>query len=115
MIECRRRQLNDVRIPAEVLGMTGLALRCLDASQPTVEARVTAHVSTNVLVAGHAQGRLPTTIRAIVALGAVRLELGVRRRHLARHQQSLELHRGTATWDAGCQHHDDRCEDCACM
>jgi hypothetical protein len=48
-------------------------------------------VRRDLLVAHQAQRALPGLVRAIVALAAIRLEIRVRARELAGHQEPLEL------------------------
>jgi hypothetical protein len=90
MIEGRLAQLDDIRAPAEVLGVAGLALRGVDAGEPAVEPGVPTHVRAHFLVACHAELGLLGPIGPVVALRALGFELGVGSRHLAGHQQGLD-------------------------
>ena len=90
VIERGSDEFDDVGVPPEVLGVTGLALQAFDALQPAVEASIPASVGGDVLVAVHAQRRLPLAIGPVVALRAVRPHLGMPGNHLAGHEQGLD-------------------------
>jgi len=89
VIERRTAELDDVRVAALVFGVAGFALRRVDCRQAAVKAGVPTDVGRDVLVAGHAKSGLAGPVGAIVALGTLRLELCVRVRDLAWHEQRL--------------------------
>ena len=91
VIELRRVELDDIRAAAQMLHVTGAALRAGHGGRVPVQAEPIADVGGYVLVAIEAELRLPGTVANIVAQSAVLLELLMRLRQFTRHEQCLGI------------------------
>ena len=89
VIEARRIELHDVRIAAQVIGVTGAALGGCDRRGVAVQAAPLADIRRNPFVAVEAQAGLPAAVAQVVAERAMLLELLVRFGQLAWHEQRL--------------------------
>ena len=86
-------ELDDVGLAALVVGVAGAAMSGLRPGQPTVESLALCNVGSDGLMTSAAEGRLPRTIRAIVAARALLLVLRVTCDDRSGHQQRLEARR----------------------
>ena len=91
MVELLGDQFDDIRVAAQMLRVTGAALRRIDTGKPAVESTSLRGVRRDVLVAGETQRALTAAIGAVVTLRAVFLVLGVRSDHFSGHQQRLGI------------------------
>jgi len=97
VIELLAAEFDDVARASQVLRMTRVTLRRLNALEPTVEAMLTGNVSRNVLVTIEAQSGLAMAVAAIVAELAVLLILLMRHTQLSGHEQCLRIDGFTAS------------------
>jgi len=90
VIELIATELDDVRVPPEMLGMTRVTLqRGGRASEAAMESALRANVGGDLFVARQAKLRLPAAIRAVVTVCTAFFVLGVCFGELARHEQCL--------------------------
>src|SRR5579883_2184529 len=92
VIESRGIELHDVGAAPEVIHVTRAALRGRHGRRVPVQAAMAANVRGDLLVAIEAERRLPGAIADVVAEGAVLLELLVRLRQFAWHEERLGIH-----------------------
>ena len=84
-------ELDDVGLTTLVLGVARAALGGLRCRQSAMKSLVLCNVGSDRLMTGAAEGRLPRTVRAIVAARALLLVLRVTCDDRSRHQQRLEV------------------------
>ena len=93
VIELHGNKLDDVSVTAFVFGMATMALQGGRVRQAAMKASVLLHVSGNVLVTIHAQGRLIDAIGSVVAVAAIGFKFAMGIAELARHEQSFNAGR----------------------
>lgn len=91
VIESRLVQAHDVCVTAQVIGMTNRALYILGLRIPAVETRECGEVHGDVFMTIKAESPLRGLIEILVAGGTIGFQLGMIRRQLPRHDQSLDL------------------------
>ncbi len=96
----------DVRIAAEVLGMTAPALTARALTHPTVVPASAADIGGDLLVTIQAKRGLPVAVSAVVTSAAIAFQLGVRMAHRSRHDQLLDAGRTHRRTDRQGEYHE---------
>lgn len=106
MIELLGRELHDVSVATLMLTVACPALQAFTADESAVKAFAAAQILSDLLMARGAQLRLAATVAAVVTVGALCFDIGMRGSNFARHEQGFDL--GRAGRRAASEHHEKR-------
>ncbi len=90
MVERFRIQLNDVRVPAFMVGVTARALRIVNQATATMKTSSVSNILRDLLMAVETQPSLASSLEFLMAGGAIGFVLGVTLNQLTRHDECFD-------------------------